>query len=305
MPRASFARTGCSGVVERKPRHRSGYSSEATLQVRAACLTMAVTLGAYLDDLCVVGGLVPSLLIDERSTVAEEARHPGTNDLDVALAVGLLDGERYAAVAERLRQEGFGADVNAKGNPAVQRWRLLDLNVTIDFLMAPLPHQDVGQRVQFLDRDLGAMVMPGLEMAFDERVDVHLSGRTLFGESVTRAVPVCGPAAFIALKALAFGDRGEPKDAYDLLYVLRAADGAPGSVADRLVTHSRRHGETVARALSLLARDFSSPEAVGPRRAGDFEVIDVADYDAVVADAHGHLDDLLTACRHRGLLAGS
>lgn len=45
-----------------KPRHRSGYSSEETEQVRAACLTVAVTLGAHLDDVCIVGGLVPCAL---------------------------------------------------------------------------------------------------------------------------------------------------------------------------------------------------------------------------------------------------
>jgi hypothetical protein len=38
-----------------KPRHRSGYSTEETLQVESACLTVAVTLGAYLADLCIVG----------------------------------------------------------------------------------------------------------------------------------------------------------------------------------------------------------------------------------------------------------
>ena len=32
---------------------------------------------------------------------------------------------------------------------------------------------------------------------------------------------MCGPGAFVVLKALAFRDRGEPKDAYDLVYVLR------------------------------------------------------------------------------------
>jgi predicted nucleotidyltransferase len=58
-------------------------------------------------------------------------------------------------------------------------------------------------------------------MAFDERENVTLAGDTLKGERVSRTIPVCGPAAFVVLKALAFADRGEPKDAYDLLYILR------------------------------------------------------------------------------------
>lgn len=57
-----------------KPQHRSGYTAEETKLVRSACLTVAVTLGAYLDDVVVVGGIVPSLLIDastRRSTMSK------------------------------------------------------------------------------------------------------------------------------------------------------------------------------------------------------------------------------------------
>ena len=119
-----------------KPRHRSGYSSEETLQVRSACLTVAVTLGAYLDDLCIVGGLVPSLLIDlqqQDSAIDDKPDpHPGTNDLDIGLALALLDEQRYAEISRRLRQEGFRPDTNADGNLTPQRWRLGDLRVTID-----------------------------------------------------------------------------------------------------------------------------------------------------------------------------
>jgi hypothetical protein len=43
--------------MNEKPRHRSGYTSEETELVRSACLTVAVTLGAYLDDVVIVGGL--------------------------------------------------------------------------------------------------------------------------------------------------------------------------------------------------------------------------------------------------------
>lgn len=40
-----------------KPRHQSGYKGEDLEQVKSACLTVAVTLGAYMDDLCIVGGV--------------------------------------------------------------------------------------------------------------------------------------------------------------------------------------------------------------------------------------------------------
>jgi hypothetical protein len=110
-----------------KPRHRSGYLPEDTLQAVSACLTVAVTLGGYMDDVCIVGGLVPSLLIDlprrQTATELDAGGHPGTNDLDVGLALAVLDDDRYAEISHRLRQEGFEPDTNEKGNVVLQRWR--------------------------------------------------------------------------------------------------------------------------------------------------------------------------------------
>jgi len=65
-----------------KPRHHSGYQREETALVKAACLTVAVTLGALMDRLCIVGGLAPSLLIDHQANAdpTSEAGHAGTPD---------------------------------------------------------------------------------------------------------------------------------------------------------------------------------------------------------------------------------
>ena len=60
-------------MPEHKPRDRSGYRPTETEQVKAACLTVAVTLGALMDELCIVGGLVPTLLIDHQAQAT-----PGT-----------------------------------------------------------------------------------------------------------------------------------------------------------------------------------------------------------------------------------
>jgi hypothetical protein len=49
-----------------KPQHRSGYRPEETDLVVSACLTMAVTLGAFMDQIRIVGGFAPSLLIDHQ-----------------------------------------------------------------------------------------------------------------------------------------------------------------------------------------------------------------------------------------------
>jgi hypothetical protein len=289
-----------------KPRHRSGYSREETEQVEAALLTVAVTLGALMDRICIVGGLVPSLLIDREvgPDPETEAGHPGTNDLDIGLAIALLDDEQYAELGERLRQEGFGPDQNSKGNLTPQRWKLGSLKVTIDFLLPPISGAEYGGRMQPLQADLSAMITPGLQLAQNEREEIVVNGHTLKGEQVKRAIPVCGPATFVVLKTLAFSDRGEPKDAFDLVYVLRRWPGGIADIVERLGPHIETDPGIVGEALLKLASDFGSPESHGPLRAAEFDGEPGGDLDAGAADAHGYVDDLLRQCRHLGYLDG-
>ena len=278
-----------------KPRHRSGYNAADTELVRSACLTVAATLGAFMEDLVVVGGLVPSLLVDTQleAEADEWEPHSGTNDLDLGLSLALLDEQRYTELSARLRSEGFKSDVNSAGNPTVQRW-LLD-GLKVDFLIPSPPGSAPQLRLQNLEADFGALVTPGLELAFDERVWIAVHGSTLQGQLIERQVPVCGPGAFVVLKALAFGDRIEPKDAYDLVYVVRGTTGGVEAVAARLRGHAARHAEIVKQALGILRRDFATIDHIGPQRAAEFAYLDQSDRDNAAADAHGVVDDLLRA----------
>lgn len=288
-----------------KPRDRDGYTPDDLLQVRATCRTVAATLGAHLDRLCIVGGLVPNLLIDEQHGPDPDTGvgHPGTGDLDVALQIALLDDHGYAEISTRLRQEGFGPDTNERGNPTPQRWKLAGMNVTIDFLLPPIEDGPATARVQSLEPDFGALIIPGVELAGDEREWVELDGYTLRGERITRSVPVCGPGAFVVLKALAFADRVEPKDAYDLVYVVRRWPAGAADITQRLVAHAGNHESIVRRALQGLANDFRAPDRVGPQRAAEFDTLRAADLDVAAADAQGYVDDLLRACARESLIA--
>jgi hypothetical protein len=50
-----------------KPKRASDYKSDQVTLVRATCLYVATKLGDLMDDLVIVGGLVPSLLIDQET----------------------------------------------------------------------------------------------------------------------------------------------------------------------------------------------------------------------------------------------
>lgn len=252
-----------------KPKRAAEYKSNQVALVRATCLYVATKLGDLMEDLVVVGGLVPSLLVDQTALGEGVDAHVGTMDLDVGLALGLLDEGRYKTLAERLRAAGFEMDANEGGNATRQRWTIgKNGAVGVDFLIQPSRSTDRGGRLRDLERDFAAIIAPGLDLAFQDREHVTVTGETLFGEKATREIWVCGAGAYIILKALAFDNRGENKDAYDLHYVL----GTYGKGVEDVVAKLRplTTSTDAKKALSILRRDFLDVEAVGPRRVADF-----------------------------------
>ncbi len=253
-----------------KPATAGGYRSEHLALVRATCLYIATKLGDLMDDLVVIGGLVPSLLVDQERSEPGFERHAGTMDLDIGLTAALLDRGRYREISDRLRRSGFSPDENAAGNPTRQRWKIeRQEKVTIDFLMPPMSTEERGGSLRDLEPDFAAVVAPGLHLAFRDRVLVSLSGQTITGEDATREIWVCGAGAFVVLKALAFGLRGENKDAYDLFYVLRNYGASIENVVDCL--RPLLDDENAVKAIAILRRDFPSHNGVGPRRVAEFQ----------------------------------
>jgi hypothetical protein len=79
---------------------------------------------------------------------------------------------------------------------------------------------------------------------------------------------VCDAGAYVVLKALALDSGGENKDAYDLYYVVRNYCSGPTDVASKL--QPLLDDADAQRALTILKRDFSEPDAVGPMRVAAF-----------------------------------
>jgi hypothetical protein len=248
-----------------KPRYASEYPSEQVERVRATCLYVATKLGDMMDDLVIVGGLVPSLIVDQSALPQHVDAHVGTMDLDLGLQLALLDEKRYRELTARLRDAGFMMDKNDEGNPTRQRWAITNSGtVTVDFLIPPSREGDRAGRLRDIEPDFAAVIAPGLRCAFRDRQRVTVKGRTLFGEKATRDIWVCGAGAYVVLKALAFDSRGENKDAYDLFYVVRNFGADVNDVISRL--QPLLDDEEARNALEVLRRDFTDPESAGPMR---------------------------------------
>lgn len=274
-----------------KPRTAAGYAGKEVDHVRATCLYVATKLGDLLDELVIVGGLVPSLLIDQGTRIE---KHVGTLDLDVGMTVAIFDGRRYQVLTERLRQAGFAPDTNEKGNPTRQRWQIDGPpKVTLDFLIPPSREGDRGGQLRDIEEDFAAIIAPGLHLAFVDRVRIVLDGTTIRGEQARREVWVCGPAAFVVMKAFALRLRGENKDAYDLAYVVRNYGDGLDDVVARF--EDLRADAAAIEALIHLGSDFETVESVGPRRVAEF-LFDRRDA-AAQADAWGAVRDLVDRLR--------
>jgi len=277
-----------------KPTTAAGYPPQQVARVRATCLYLATKLGDLMPELVVVGGLVPALLIDQHKLPAQVMAYAGTMDLDLGLAFALVNDERYEEVVKRLHHAGFRPDENAAGKTTRQRWRISDPPVTVDFLIEPEGAGKKPGAIFPLTADWGAIVAPGLHLAFQNNKTIVLSGETIAGETVTggREVRVCGAGAFIVLKALAFHIRGENKDAYDLFYMLRNYGAGVRDVVAEL--RPLLADPCTQEGLDYLRDDFRNANAIGPRRAAEFLFGRVDEN--TQADVVGFVRQLLDEC---------
>jgi hypothetical protein len=135
-------------------------------------------------------------------------------------------------------------------------------------LIPPSFETDKGGKVRHLENDFAVIIAPGLELAFRDFETININATTLRGERASRDVRVSGAGAYVVLKALAFRNRGENKDAYDLYYVIRNYGSGVEDVAARfrlLLPY-----QECEEALNVLREDFAESDAVGVRRAVAF-----------------------------------
>ena len=273
-----------------KPSRAADYSKEQIKLVKATCLYIATIMGDYIEQTVMVGGLVPSILIDQENLPDGIDSHVGTMDLDLGLTLAIFDEKKYQAITDRLRAAKFSPDVNEQGNLTRQRWKIENVGkVTIDFLVPPTSDEDQGGQIKDIEKDFAAVVTPGLELAFKDKIKVTLDGNTIFGENAKRNVYFCGPGAFVVLKALAFRIRGENKDAYDLYYHIRNFGSSVDDIAEAL--KPLLNEKETKEAIKILKEDFTGIDSVGAVRVARF--ITGSTDETIQADVAGFVRSLL------------
>lgn len=269
-----------------KPQSIGGYSANVTEDAERVLVTLLRGLGPWRQSIFLIGGLAPQYLVRRRPP--EVPPHAGTGDVDIVIDVGILaDTEAYATLEGNLKRMGFRRGVNGEGIPVGWRWTVtLEHGGTMILeLLAEDPNQEGGVLRELPGAgNVSAANIPYASMVFDLHDKRDVTAELLGGGGLSvETVAFANIVSFTCLKAFAFDDRGERKDAHDLVYCLQHADGGlDHAVALFCGALAGAHAEAIRKALNILRRRFcaageDSYRLDGPVAVAKFEVSDDED----------------------------
>jgi len=250
-------------------------------------LELVRLLGEYRDDIVVVGGWVPTLLIPQ-----DKAPHVGSIDVDLALNHKSLRGPGYQSIRALLLGRGYRQD---EDQPFIF-WRTVnagdkEIAVEVDLLAGEYEGTTSKHRTQDV-QDVRARKARGCDLAFEFARQIPIEGTLPNGVKDNADIRIAAIIPFLAMKGMAMANRLKEKDPWDIYYCVRNYPGGTVALAAEF-TQSMRHG-LVKEGLGNIAEKFASPEHIGPRSVADFEEITDPEERAVLQrDAYERVQDLL------------
>lgn len=219
---------------------------------KAVLIESMQVLGALRDKIVIVGGSVPDLLYPDRN-------HAGTLDVDLAVLPTALGGGAYESILKRLTDAGYTHQI--KPTRFLRHVNGVDDPVKLDLICGQYQTDD--DKVQAVQIDeLQVSTLRGLDLAFEVCRPIEISGRMPDGTLNTVRAQIVEPEAFILIKAFALDERQKPKDAYDIVFVLRnylpSVEALGGKVQSLLNNGLAREG------YDILKAKFDSIESIGP-----------------------------------------
>lgn len=263
------------------------YSADQVEAAKSVLLELVHLLGEYRDDIVVVGGWVPQLLLPQ-----QPMQHVGSIDVDLALNHKNLQDVGYASIQRLMRERGYEADprqpfifhrtVMVKGNP---------VKVQVDFLAGEYEGTGTKHRTQTVQEGR-ARKARGCDLAFELFVETWITGELPAGGRDEVQVRVSSVVAFLVMKGMALHDRLKEKDAWDIYFTLTNYPGGIDALAEALRPHLG-HG-LVQEGLRKISEKFTSVEHFGPKFVADFgDVQDDEDRARIRRDAFEKVDHLL------------
>ena len=286
-----------------KPQTISGYEDMVTDACERVLVTLLRGLGPWKDSVFLVGGLAPRYLVTARPP--KVPKHAGTGDVDIVVDVGILTTtEAYSTLEENLKAMNFERAENDKGAKQSWRWRaeIEDGTTMILEFLADSPELG-GGKVEELPSDgsVSALNIPHASMVFDHHGTVEITADLLNGKGrATEVVRYADIVTFTCLKAFAFDQRFERKDAHDLIYCIENLEGGVGAAQSAFAAAlTGPHAEAIREALTRLAARFRDPNPdESYLRDGPVAVASFEDDEADVSADHDLLNARILRQRH-------
>ncbi len=267
-----------------KPATLAAHSPQITADCERVLVTLVRGLGPWKKSIYLVGGLTPRYLVKAKPPAVPA--HAGTMDVDVVVELQVLaDTDAYSTLEENLKKLGFERGENNKGNKVSWRWqKKADAGETIVLEFLADDPEKSGGKVGPLpsEGNVSALNIPHSSMVFTHYATVDIKAELLDGGGVTtETVRHADIVSYTCLKALAFDDRQERKDAHDLVYCLEHGEGGPESAGAALKSAlAGKHGDIVKQAVAILEKRFTDEEGTegyrkdGPVAVAAFEIDD-------------------------------
>ncbi len=262
------------------------YEARAVHAARSVLVELTHLLGAYHEDIVLVGGWVPELLLPSK-----ESPHVGSTDVDLALDHRRIEAEGYETILKLLKTRGY-----EEGPQQFIFFRKLivdgqEITVQVDLLAGE--YEGVGKKHRHQKvQDVHARKARGCDLAFEHPVEIKIEGELPEGGKDSVTVRVASIVPFIVMKGMALADRMKEKDAWDIYYCLKNYPGGLDPLVDAFKLFMS-HG-LVKEGLEKIAEKFASEKHVGPKFVADFEEISDAEERALLErDAFERVEYLL------------
>ncbi len=260
-----------------KPATFDGYSDQYTVECERVLVTLLRGLGPWKESVFLVGGLTPRYLVAARPP--EVPAHAGTLDVDIVIDLQILaDTAGYRTLEENLRAMRFERSINERGQRLSWRWQTRTESgaLMVVELLADAP-DIAGGRVEPLptEGNISALNIPHSSIVFEMHQVAEIRAELLGdGGNAVEVVRHADLVSFTCLKALAFDQRFERKDAHDLIYCIEhAAEGLDGATQMFREALEGKHGPVIRDCLSILRNRFAGDgEVEGYRKDGPVAV---------------------------------
>jgi hypothetical protein len=250
--------------------HFTDYDDATTARCERALVTLLGDLGPWRERIYLVGGLAPRYLVGRLPDGARA--HVGTTDVDLVIGVALGDETpaTYRTLQNNLEKSQFDPT-----DPGFRWVREVDgVKVVVEFLCETesVPAGFIFRpKAGSTGSNVGAFNVRGANLVRYDYVERVLESERLDGGGRSKVtLRVANLLPYTVLKVLAFQDRHENKDSYDLVFCLLHFGDGPEAAGREAARSAIAHHASVTGALELLGERFRDVGQDGPTAYATF-----------------------------------